>query len=153
MTVSSDNAGDFMADFDGVYDFIAWDEAIVAVVENDIEIHQHVYPQQALLVRASPLGFAIGYATPNAPITVTFFASDGTTIKETSSMDTNHNGMFISMIENDIEENDMSRWSFLKELFLAAPWIVSRWKSIATMISSPENPYPGLSCVVCWIHL
>ena len=71
VTVSTDAFGAFTADLSGVWDFLVWEEAVVAYVEGDVEVHSHLYPGPSLMVRPFPWSSVLGRAEPGSVVTVT----------------------------------------------------------------------------------
>jgi uncharacterized repeat protein (TIGR01451 family) len=72
-TVSSNGSGNFVADFTGILDLVYWDSVQVAYVEDDIEVHRHVYADSNLLVLPLPFNSVEGTAPPGSVVTATVY--------------------------------------------------------------------------------
>ncbi|MEA3310582.1 MAG: hypothetical protein U9Q70_13895, partial [Chloroflexota bacterium] len=105
-TVSTDGSGNFSADFTGVRDFYAEDTAVVAYVENGVEMYRRVYAQR-LVLQPFPLNGLGGWSTPGVVVTATVY-SDTTTVRwqqsDTTDADT---GRYWMSPSADIEEDDI----------------------------------------------
>ncbi len=107
LTVSSNAAGYFVANFSGLFDLHSTDEAVVAYVQNGIEVHRHVYPLHSLFV-GRWWQEAGGYASPNTLVTVTLYLSDSITAKETITLTADAtNGWFYTTFVTDVLESEM----------------------------------------------
>lgn len=106
-TVSTDAGGAFSADFTGQFNFLAWDEALVAYVENGLEVHRHVYPTATLLVRPWPFDQVIGRAAPGASLSATVYLSDGVSVKEALPVATGSDGLFVTGLTLGLEAGDL----------------------------------------------
>ena len=104
-TVSTDGSGNFTADFSSVWDFVIWDEATVAYVDNGVEVHQHIYPGESLLVRPWPFNEVMGFTAPGATVTATLYLSD-TTEKASASLTAYATGWYYWGVPDDILESD-----------------------------------------------
>jgi uncharacterized repeat protein (TIGR01451 family) len=74
-TVSTNGSGAFQADFSGVFDLLSWHNAMVAYIEDGVEVHQHVYPGPSLLVRPSPWDDLMGTSFVGTIVTATVYDS------------------------------------------------------------------------------
>ena len=106
-TVSSDAAGYFVADFSGLFDLHSTDGAVVAYVENGIEVHRHVYPLHSLFA-GGWWQEAGGYAPPDTPVTVTVYLSDGMTEQETAILTSQAtDGSFYTNFSTNVVDGDI----------------------------------------------
>ena len=106
-TVSTDGSGNFSADFTGIWDFIPWDDPVVAYVEGGVEVHQHVYPATSLMVRAYPNNWVFGRAAPDEAVTVTLYLSDSVTVKGTVTGTAGSDGFYFTTVSTDVLESDV----------------------------------------------
>ena len=105
-TVSTDGSGNFGADFTGVWDFVVWDEAMVAYVEDGVEVHRHIYPGNSLLVRPWPWNQVMGCAAPGTTVTATVYLSDTTEKDSTTLTAGATDGWYLWDAETDFLKSD-----------------------------------------------
>jgi uncharacterized repeat protein (TIGR01451 family) len=106
-TVSTDGSGNFSADFAGIWDFVGWDGAVLAYVEDGVEVHRHVYPAPTLQVRPFPWNWVFGQAAPGEQVTATVFLSDSTTIKDQADTKADGTGSYFLGTKEDILVSDV----------------------------------------------
>ena len=103
-TVSTDPSGNFTANFAGVWNFYADETAVVAYVENNVEVHRQVYSQR-LVIQPFPLYGLGGWTTPGVVVTATVY-SDTTTVRWQDS-DTTDAATGRYWMSPDLEEGDV----------------------------------------------
>ncbi len=105
-TVSTDNQGYFVADFSGVFDLIAWHEAMVTYEDNGVEIHKHVYAPNSLMVRPVPWNGVRGTAPPDTAVVVTLY-DNSMAEKETDTVYADEpSGWYYSDLVTDVLPGD-----------------------------------------------
>jgi uncharacterized repeat protein (TIGR01451 family) len=108
-TIGTDSSGNFSADFSGLWDFTASDSlaAVVAYVQNGIEVHRHVTTLASLNVRPAPFSWVFGAAPAGSTVTVTLFYSDAVTLKETSIVSADAAGNYFASLSAAILESEV----------------------------------------------
>lgn len=114
-TTTTDSSGNFTIDFSGTWDFFADEQGTVAYWENGIEVYAGADAHR-LAVLPFPTGAVTAKAAPNAPVTVTVYLSDATTVRDRIVDTTAEDGRFWlepSMRKTDIVVADIEGWGVM----------------------------------------
>jgi len=107
-TVSTDGSGNFTVDFSTVWDFVVGDEATAAYVHSGIEIHQHLYASNSIMVRPSPWNDVMGRAAPGTTVLATVYLADGVTVKASRNLTASlMDGWYRWNVPTDLVESDI----------------------------------------------
>ena len=111
-TVATNGTGGFSADFSGIYVLIVWHHAIVAYSEGGVEVHEHVYPGDSLLVRPAPWNAVMGTSLTGSVVTATVYDS-GWSMKVSTTLETDPTNGWYDL--RSLRPGDLVTYEFLTD--------------------------------------